>query len=259
MIFPVVITYCAPEKLKSCLAALNPELIPHKDYSPYIVDNSPPGENLLYTKGINTGIRRALTQEAKYILIVCDDVIIRPGAVAAMATYLDENEDCAIAMPIQIGKSGEVTCGGCTKAFPVGWHITEPLGSTLYSAPYESYWANGACFLLRAEAVTECGLLDENMKFICSDSDYSFTLRSRGWKIFVVPNALVEHDPDGAVHYKNPMLERQKDEDSLYFVKKWLTGGLFQELAQEGATVTASDIMSRVHILRQRLAVGYGK
>ncbi len=92
-----------------------------------------------------------------------------------------------------------------------------------------------------------------------NSSSAIFTLRSRGWKIFVGPNALVEHDPDGAMHYKNPMLERQKDEDSLYFVKKWLTGGLFQELAQEGATVTASDIMSRVHTLRQRLAVGYGK
>lgn len=252
MIFAVVITYRAPEKLKTCLASLEGQV---GLFNWHIQDNSE--NNILYTKGINVGIRKALKTRAKHILVICDDVILRPNALREMSNYLATNPEAAIAMPLQVSASGKVECGGCTQAFPYGRHVNEPLGHALYEKPYESFWANGACFLLRAEAVRECGLLDENMRFICSDSDYSFTLRSRGWKIFVVPSAIVQHEPDGALHYKNPLIERTKDEDSLYFIRKWLTADLFRQLAAEGPQLSTDLVQKQISILQSRLARGY--
>ncbi len=250
LICSVVITYRAPEKLATCLASLEGQ-------GTHVIVRDNSEDNILYTAGINEGIRTALALDAEYILIVCDDVILRPGAVSAMAAYLDSNPDCGIAMPIQVAASGDVTCGGCTRAFPAGWHVILPLGDKLYETPFESFWANGACFLLRAETVRECGLLDEGMKFICSDSDYSFTVRARGWKIFVVPEARVQHEPDGAMNYKNAFIEKTKDEDSLYFLNKWITGGLYQGLSSEGATLKVEEVNQRLTELNWRLREGY--
>jgi GT2 family glycosyltransferase len=246
----VVVTYKAPDLLERCLASLRPQC------NFKVIDNSPPAENLLYTEAINSGILDVMSSY-DYILVCCDDVIVRPGAVAALEAYLDSNPDCAIAMPIQVAKDGSTTCGGCMAAFPYGRHITEPLGHSLYEKPFESFWANGACFLLRTEAVRECGLMDENMKFICSDSDYSFTLRARGWKIFVVPSAIVQHEPNGALKTDNTFLAKIKDQDALYFIGKWLSGGLYQSLSHEGPTLKAKEITDQIHNLSWRLAEAY--
>lgn len=246
MILAVVITYKAPEKLAACLASFAGQT------EVFVCDNSE--NNLLYTKGINVGIRKALEAKADYVLIVCDDVLIRPDAIKEMTRFLEENPTCAIAAPIQVAKSGEVTCGGCTDAFPYGRHIVAPLETLQKEEPYESFWANGACFLLRTEAARECGLLDENMRFICSDSDYSFTLRARGWKIFIVPSALVEHEPDGALNFKNTFIERTKDEDALYFMEKWLLGTIFLRLSAEGSRLSSADVTNQLSALRSRLA-----
>lgn len=246
-----VVTYRKPEALASCLASLADQIPTELTY---VKDNSE-GKNLLYTAGINYGIRKALEAKCEFILVCCDDVIVGPGAVAKMANFLRDNTKCGIAVPVQVGRDGTVNCGGCTEAFPYGKHVVAPLGHELYEKPFETFWANGACFLLRADAVRECGLLDENMRFICSDSDYSFTFRSRGWTIHVVPEALVTHEADGALHYKNSFIDRVKDEDALFFMKKWLTGGVFRELAVEGPILNLETVQTQYYALISRLAV----
>jgi GT2 family glycosyltransferase len=157
-------------------------------------------------------------------------------------------------MPVQVGEDGRVNCGGCTVAFPYGRHVNEPLTHPIYGAPYESFWANFACVLIRTEVIRECGLLDENMRFICSDADYSFTARARGWKITVVPTAIVQHEPDGALQCQNEFIEQCKDEDALYFLKKWLSGMLYRDLSAEGASLTGEIIGARYSELTTRLA-----
>ena len=236
--FAVVVTYRAPEKLAVCLASLEGEAHPT---AILVCDNSE--DNIYYTAAINEGIRTALERDYDYVLICCDDVTVHAGCVKALSDYLDENPKCAIAAPVQLSKAGAVTCAGCREAFPYGVHITGP-DSLLTGEPYESYWANGACFLLRAAAARECGLLDENMRFICSDADYSLTLRSRGWSVFVVPPAKVTHEPDGALHRKNDTLTRIKLQDTQYFMQKWILGGLFKRYSFEGEKLTPQQIVA---------------
>ena len=257
MIGAAVVTYKKPKELAACLESRRGQIAPGY----IIVQDTSEGENLLYTAGINKAIRTLLKEgnagPPEFILVCCDDVTVRPSAVAEMSRYMEANPKCGIAAPIQVGRSGAVTCGGCRDAFPYGMHVVLPLDHEIYKEPFESYWANGACFLLRTSVITECGLMDENMKFICSDSDYSFTVRARGWKINMVPSAIVQHEPDGALNHKNAFIEETKDRDALYFINKWLSGGLFQQLAAEGQTLKVEQITNQLAILQYRLAEGY--
>ncbi len=146
MIPAIIVTFRAPEKLAACVKSLEGQAHPH------VIDNSPPAENLLYTAAINRGLYEfAFNGEDSpdAILVCCDDVIVSPGCVDELVYYMTINPKCAIAMPIQVARSGEVTCGGCTAAFPFGRHVNEPLTHDLYKKPFESFWANGACFALR--------------------------------------------------------------------------------------------------------------
>lgn len=250
-VLAVVVTYRAPDNLAACLSSLSGQC------RTYIVDNS--DDNRLYTRGVNTGIKEAQRLGLyNYVLVTCDDVTLRPGAVSALAEFLDTEEKCAIASPVQVTKTGEVTCGGCTVSFPYGKHIMEPLTHDLYKkGPYPQYWANGACFLLRLSAAQEFGLMDENMQFICSDADYSYTARSRGWEVFMVPAAIVQHEPDRALKVSNKFLERTKDQDCVYFIRKWLCGGLFQGLAVEGPELSSQTISEHFRLLNWKLAHNY--
>jgi GT2 family glycosyltransferase len=80
------------------------------------------------------------------------------------------------------------------------------------------------------------------MKFICSDADYSFSARSRGWKCLVVPTAFIEHEQSGSSNTTNPWLNKIKLEDQLYFAKKWISGDIYRSLAFEGQSLTPEFI-----------------
>jgi len=103
--------------------------------------------------------------------------------------------------------------------------------------------------MIRTEVVREIGVFDKNMRFICSDGDFSFTARARGWKVFVVPQALVEHSLSGSAAEAPMELQLVKCRDAAYFTQKWLDGGLFRQLAYEGADLTSIGVRQQ---LRQR-------
>jgi hypothetical protein len=258
MTVPAIIPhYKAEKKVASCIASLRrhaPECEPH------VLDHS--NESGRYTKFINVGLKgwAFRTDSPPYILLLTPDCYVREGTVAALITYMEKDPKCGISMPVQLTHDdSKVSCGGCTLAFPYGHHIIEPLtNKELYGQEaYDTFWANFACVLLRTEMIREIGLLDENMRFICSDADYSFTARSRGWNIRVVPKARVTHEPNAAAHTKDAFIEKCKDEDSLYFLRKWICGALYQELSAEGPTLNAQIITNRIAELQVRLEHGY--
>ena len=100
--------------------------------------------------------------------------------------------------------------------------------------------------LLRTAMLREIGLLDENMKFICSDADISFTARARGWQCLVVPSAFVEHELGGSASTTNTWLNKTKLEDQLYFARKWLTSDVYRSLAVEGQQLTPEFVHAHI-------------
>lgn len=211
---------------------------------------------MYYTAGINQGIKRALVAGAKYVLLCADDVVLfEPTTIRKLYDYLEKDHGSALASTVHLsGDKRRVLFAGGEKCFPWGCHICPPLEHDILKSPYQIAWANTSCCLVRAEAIQECGLLDEKMRFICSDADYSFTLRSRGWSCDLVPSAQVIHEY-GMASQRTGMdeLNKVKHEDCLYFMNKWITGGLFQELSVEGRGLTHADIESRYNEIMKTL------
>lgn len=242
---PVIIpAFRSPERLSRCLASVALQDCPVENY---VRDNST--DNILYTAAVNEGLRKyAYGGEADFLLVLTQDCYLKENCLVNLAAYMESNPRCGIAAPLQLSAEGATTWAGSLDAWPAGVHVQNAAAE--FPGPMKTYWASGACFLVRAECVRDVGLLDENMRFICSDSDYSLTARSRGWDVVMVPSAQAEHECDESAKVSAPWLQRIKINDMRYFTQKWLSGGLFQDLAYEGKNITGEAVLQYLTALQ---------
>lgn len=252
MTYPVAVivpAYRAPEKLARCLAHLRTQSYANLEI--FTRDNS--YDNVHFTAAVNEGLRKfCYDGQYRYAMLLNQDSFLAPDAIERLAEFLDANPQTGIAAPIQHTSQGRVTWGGSLRAFPFGEHRCDPLES--YTRPSETYWANGAAMMLRTDVVREVGLWDRNLRFICSDVDFSFTARARGWKIHVVPAARCEHDLSSSSGAGSAELDILKLRDAIYLAHKWVTGDLYRALSYEGPSLTRLGVRNQVDGLQRLLA-----
>lgn len=240
----VVVPYFrAPEQLQRCLRSLAQQEDVRTEV--FVRDNS--DDNILYTKAINEGLRRfCFNGSHDYVLILTQDAWLFPDCLRALVEVIESDPGIGIAAPIQTTERGETTWFGSLRAYPWGSHAGGDAKDK--PDPFDTYWANGACLLIRSAMVHEIGMLDENMLFVCSDSDYSFTARSRGWRVVAVPRARVIHslNTSSGKTDKPAWLSKRMWEDQLYFARKWLSGDVYRQLAYEGGSLTHEAVQQEV-------------
>jgi GT2 family glycosyltransferase len=253
---PVVIPfYRHRDKLDRCLAHLARQSVPAE---PVVIDNNT--TNRYFTAAVNDGLKRCLASSSPYYMILNQDMYLAEDAIERLVAFLDSNPGCGIASPLQLSTEtpGHVDFAGGTEAFPLGFYLNGPRDD--WTEDREVYWAGGGCLILRAEMVREIGLLDPNLRFFGSDSDYCFTARTRGWSTWVVAGATGEHDAGTSKSVQSDsVLERIKLDDILYFAAKWLTGELYRRLALEGPKLDAARVQTIVaHFRRVRDELDHG-
>lgn len=241
----IIPAYRAPELLARCIEHLAAQTRPTV---PVVIDNNV--ENRLYTRAINLGLKQSLAGDAPYYLLLNQDMMLQPIAVAEMIRVMESDPRIGIVMPLHLDPddTNHVTCGGTEGAFPLGQHYMGTLDA--FTQDRELPWANGAAVLLRKEMVQEIGLLDDSMRFLCSDVDYSFTARARGWKVWLSTKARGFHKPGASIAHAPSPLELVKCDDILAFAEKWLTGNLYRRLAREGRELTPEVVTAKIDEIR---------
>jgi GT2 family glycosyltransferase len=252
MIGAIIPFYQRQDQLQQCLDCLKRQTVPVEIF---VRDNST--DNILFTAAVNEGLTHFLKLDRNYFLIVNQDMYLRPDAVEQMILLMEKQPRCGIAAPLQLlaGDSDQVICGGL-EAFPSGTFNMGPLA--WFEADQAICWADGACMLLRREMVQEIGLLDANMAFIGSDSDYCFTARSRGWEVWSAAAARGTHERGGSGESANQALELQKIRDMLYFGEKWLSSKIYRKLAHPSEMSDPCDIENLCRRMRAILR-NYGE
>ncbi len=203
-----------------------------QNYQPielFVWDNSE--ENILFTPAINRGIKKYINdQNIDFILILNQDAYLQKDTLNYLVGCMEMNPKCGIACPIQYDESkNQIYWAGGLAAYPEGEHLTQI--PNINQDFYKTFWANGAAMLLRLDMVREIGFLDENMKFIFSDADYSLTARARGWDVLVSKNARVNHGAGQSGDAANDFIQQIKIDDSIYFSSKWIDRSLYDSLA----------------------------
>ncbi len=197
-----------------------------------------------YTAAVNRGLRYWLNRasEWNYIMVCDQDMYLDSNAVENMQKFLESHPKCGIAVCLQrIPERPSFVHGSGIDCYPVGTLLQ------CHISYYEKegkpcWWGDVACMMVRKECMWDIGLLDENFVFICSDSDYTLTARSKGWEVWT-PGAAGVHLRGKAApkEYenktpeqmgKNPIVQ-QMSRDRDMFARKWLDSEYFRILKYE--------------------------
>jgi GT2 family glycosyltransferase len=160
-----------------------------------------PGTNLGCGGGLRLAEERALAlagTELTHLLILDDDVVLPPGALAALADVM-EREQADLAYPLVVDVRGRV-----------GWlpglvHRTRDLRETFEGSPEEFrkrfgsiprnfVWAQGICLLVARRTIEQRGWHRDDFWVRGEDLEFSLRLTVQGRGV-LVPSVVVQHLP----------------------------------------------------------------
>ena len=239
--FVLIPTYKKPEQVEKCKAALNAQTF--KDFT-VIAHEDHAGEG--FTKNVNHLLKTALSSgEAAFAIILNQDLYLKPDAIEKMREFMFKHPHCAIAGIKQLSSENEdqIIHGGTYECFPAGRHAGGLVSRGDCSANKQVPWVNGACMIVRLEAIQEIGLMDRNMKMFASDADWSYTARARGWETWYIADAVCVHE-QGASQSMDPKMQKVFEKDMLAFRSKWVDGDLYRDLSLE--IFTEEDVCEEV-------------
>lgn len=156
-------------------------------------------KNLGIAGGYNLGIQEALENNAEYVLVTNNDVIVATDLVTNLAEVLTTTPDVGMVMPKIYHYYGDKTrlwcTGGRWRKFPpgvkmMGYGIQD---SEEWSHIKEIDYAPSCTLLIRNQLLSRLEGFDENYFFYNDDWDFSARLRAEGYRILFVPKAKVWH------------------------------------------------------------------
>jgi len=167
------------------------------------------GENLGFAKANNLGIRQS---QGEYVLLLNSDTIAKPGALTALARFLDAHPEAAAVGPRLLNADGSRQLA-CYRFPSPGRAFRDQLFVTALLADHPRWgdyrrWAHdsvravdfviGAALLVRRTAIAQVGLLDEGFFMYAEETDWCYRMRQAGWKIYFTPDAEVTHYGGGS-------------------------------------------------------------
>jgi len=218
-------------QLAKCKAAIKAQTF--QDIEVFVFNNTE--KNHGFTRACNMGLRNFLTSK-DYNIILNQDCYLEPDAIEKMVTFMNSEPDCAIAGIKQVSTldNDKIMHGGCTTAYPNGMHYVGSVKAGHHNKNRKMPWVNGACMIVNNSLIPEFGYMDENYFLICSDSDWCYTARQRGFSVWYIADAVCKHE-EGGISRKNDntfLTDKMRD-DTLYFSDKWIGNGCFRELSME--------------------------
>ena len=179
-----------------------------------------------YGAAANRGIAAC---SAPFVLLLNSDVVVRPGALRALAGYLASHPRAGLAGPRLENRDGTLqrSCfaflGTARLAiektvlgrWPGRWSVH--YGS--YDQPRTAPWVLGAALALRREAFEAVGGFDPAFLLYGEEVDLCYRLWQAGWEVHYAPSATIMHI-GGASAAARPELEVRRVESARLFYRR---------------------------------------
>ena len=168
------------------------------------------GANLGFVGGNNIGIRHALAAGAEYVLLLNNDTLVAPGAIAAVVAAAERDRSLGLVggtilefhEPDRVQAAG----GGIEHAWSTSvWMTRAGSDRTAARTGGPMDFVSGCFMLIRAEAARAVGLLDPRFFIYFEDVDYGIRMRRAGWRLGYAPDAELWHRGSATTDRRGPM------------------------------------------------------
>lgn len=169
------------------------ELVEQKYQTVELIKNK---TNLGFAGGVNTGIKRALEQNSRYVALLNNDAVADKDWLKNLVKFLEDNEQAGIATG-KILTSDHKLIDSTGEGYS-NWGLPFPRGrgesdNHQYDDRTWVFGASGGASLYRVSMLKEIGLFDEAFFAYYEDVDISFRAQLAGWKVAYVPGAVAYH------------------------------------------------------------------
>jgi len=160
------------------------------------------GQNGGFGSGVNRGLEEAT---GDYYLILNPDIIVLPGAIENMLSYMEKHGDIGVLGAKLIYPNGKLQHSSfrfytpMTIVYRRTWLGSLPIGKKAvdsflmsdfdHKEPKDVDWLMGSCLMLRAEAVAKVGGMDERFFMYYEETDFLRRALAGGYRLLYVPEA----------------------------------------------------------------------
>jgi GT2 family glycosyltransferase len=193
----------APQVDEIVLVANVPGSLPADAHGARVLENERP---LSYAANLNRGIAEST---GDLVLVNNPDAVPEPGAVAALAVFMEARPRCGIAGPLLVDPDGSwqpsrrrfPTVGGTLVRRTPLRLLFPPLERQRAhyqlderpAEPVEADWMLGGSLLLRRSMLEELGGYDPGFRMYGEEIDLCYRAARAGWERWYVPQAVVRH------------------------------------------------------------------
>ena len=235
----IVLNYNGRRYLDACLGALSTQQV-EGGFEVVLVDNASvdgsaahvhanfPGVcvvespvNVGFAGGNNLGIQRALGEN---VVLLNNDTRVRPGWLQALADASDTAQDVgAVTSKLVLMERPDTIQNAGSLVLTDGSGGDRGTGEQdrgQYDAREEVFAACGCATLLTRRMLDDVGLLDSTFFVYYEDTDLSWRMRLRGWRILYEPTAVVEHIHAGTSGEWSAFFTFHVDRNRLFMILK---------------------------------------
>jgi GT2 family glycosyltransferase len=154
--------------------------------------------NLGYTGGNNLGINYSLSKNAKYILLLNNDTIIKIDTLNILISTINSDQNIGIVQPkIFFYPNFNLIWSGPTKynKFLISSRLVGygKIDCKLVNTKQELDFAVGCATLIKSQVFNKIGLLDDDFFAVCEDVDFGIRAKKLNYKIIYEPMSVVYH------------------------------------------------------------------
>lgn len=218
----VIVTYNSQSVISECLESIIEQTA--VDYKILVVDNASQDdtcrqvekrfpqvclmrnkENLGFATACNMAIERS---EGRHVVLLNPDAQVLDGALDKMVAFLDEHPRYGMVGPKLIRPDGSIQMSGSRRFLGSWWDISKRqiggrFGFSLDRHHLMKDWdrltsreveaLNGACMMVRREAIEAAGMLDPHFFLMLEDIEWCRRVWEIGWPAYYYAEAEVLH------------------------------------------------------------------
>ncbi len=217
----VIVNWNTRELLARCIDAIRKQGA-QIDYDVWVVDNASTDGSVAFLRAefpwvhlleaeTNLGFARAnnwamATCRGRAVLLLNSDAFLLPGALEEMLAVIGAASSAGAVGAQLLNPDGSFQAGA--SPFPTLWSellVLTTLGRRFYGQHYPSAgpderdtarpvdYVEGACLLVRREALETVGGLDDGYFMYAEEVDWCYRMRQAGWEVWYAPAAQVVH------------------------------------------------------------------
>ncbi len=176
-------------------------------------------DNYGFSRANNEGIKWALSQNYKYVMLLNNDTEIEPWTIEKMISLQRATDDVVVPKILYADKRDTIWCAGGELSSVIMKPKHRGTGEKdkgQYDRNERCTFANGCCILLTDQMICELGLLNEKFFLYYEDTEYSMRAKERGIGISYCGEAIVYHKVNGSTKgNENPA-------NAYYISRNWL-------------------------------------